>query len=175
MSATIVWDFIESGHYRGRYQGHVLEVKRNPDGSDKRRYVGCVDGEMVVQPSWTVPLTKTKLIRFVNHGPSAAATLRLPKRQPEPQPEPQPQPAEDADDLLVDIAAEPQDQAVVPYVEPSPPAEPEDFIELSYTIRGTMRVLDLGEGWNHLKTTVDMLRDWGPAEGEAVPPAKVRL
>lgn len=145
MSATVEWFCIEPGVYRGRYQGRLLEIVRNDDVRDKRRYVCAVDGTPISQPCWTIPQAKTKLIQHVNRTP----TFERPER--------------------------PEHQEIIPYEAPEPTVPAVAGIEMTYTITGTMRVPDFGAGWSHLTTTIEMLREWGEADGEAVPPSKVRF
>ena len=160
MSASVDWAYLDAGHYRASYQGRTLEIKRNPDGADARRYIVEVDGEVAEQPCWQLNQAKTKAMRWVQKGADAARTLTMPA----------PKPIEDT----VPYDPEPAPQEMTLYEAP-PPADTDDYIELPYTITGVMRVPDFGNGWSHLRSTVEMLRELGPAEGEARPPARVKL
>jgi hypothetical protein len=148
----IEWFNPERGYYRAKYLGKTLEVVRNPDATDSRRYIARVDGVVCPRPCHTIPQAKTKAMKWAEHP-----GLYDPVGKPAPR----------SGDL---------NGAVVPYVEPDPPAVPDNPEKMTIRIYGTIPADPFAHSIDHLKATVDMLRDIGAViECEIDPPPKVRL
>lgn len=156
MSQTVDWFKVAPGNYTGTYIGRRLEIRRNPQASDPRRYVVAVDGRELPHPCWTTNEAKTKAIQAAQQGPAPRALAP---------PVPEPEFAE-----VFDVAPA---AALVPYEPPEPPAEA--LVEIPYTIEGTLRAVDIGQGMTHLRSMVDLLREYGVADGRARLPPVVKF
>jgi hypothetical protein len=151
----IEWLNPERGYYRAKHQGKTLEVIRNPDATDSRRYIARVDGVACPRPCYTIPQAKTKAMKWAEH-PGLYDSV-------DPAAKPKPEPMNG-------------NGAVVAYVESGPPAVSDNPKMMPYAIYGHMPVDQFAHSIDHLKATVDMLREvGGTAECEIDPPPKVRL
>jgi hypothetical protein len=151
----VEWFNPERGYYRAKYRNKILEVIRNPDAADNRRYIVKIDGVICPRPCHTIPQAKTKAMKWAEHP-----GLYDP----------------------VGPAAEPKSKdmngngAVVPYEEPGQPAVSNNSERMTIRIYGTIPADPFAHSIDHLKATVDMLRDIGAnIECEIDPPPKVRL
>lgn len=73
------WISPERGYYIAKYRGRTLEIVRNKDATDKRRYVVQVDGVILSHPCHTIPQAKTKAMKWVDtpavNGPGNGAVI----------------------------------------------------------------------------------------------------
>lgn len=151
----IEWFNPERGYYRAKHRNKTLEVIRNPDATDSRRYIVRVDGVACPRPCHTIPQAKTKAIKWAEQP-----GLYDP----------------------VGPAAEPKSEhmngngAVVPYEESGPPVVSDNPDSMTIRIYGTIPAHPFAHSIDHVKATVDMLRDIGAViECEIDPPPKVKL
>jgi hypothetical protein len=159
----IEWFNPERGYYRAKYLGKTLEVVRNPDATDSRRYIARVDGVACPRPCFTIPQAKTKAMKWAEHpglyDPVAPASASPPQSAG-------------------------RNGSVVPYrpseawseVEPGMPTVVDNAAMMEFRIVGKIPADQFAHAIAHLKATVDMLRDEGAiAECDIDPPPKVRL
>jgi hypothetical protein len=151
----VEWFNPERGYYRAKYRNKTLEVVRNQEATDNRRYIVRVDGVVCPRPCYTIPQAKTKAMKWAEHpgmyGPAADAS------------DPPPSSAD-------------RNGAVVPYVEPGLPTVADNAVMMEFRIIGKIPADQFAHAIAHLKATVDMLRDEGAiAECDIDPPPKVRL
>jgi hypothetical protein len=141
------WQKPRRGYYLTRYRGKLLEIVRNPNPTDTRRYVAKIDGIACAQACHTLPLAKKKAIRLADKSD------------------------------LVEAPKEPSaNGAIVPYVEPEPLSAPPTSDMMFFQITGHIPTNRFGRVVDHLQTAVDMLREEGAlAECEFDPPRKVKL
>lgn len=165
MATTVAWTMLEAGRYTARYLGKTLDIRRNPDPEDKRRYLALVDGQAWPQPCWHVNQAKGRCIRWARDGAAYVNVPRfddpfddLPAADP---PEPAP--------------AGPATTALVPYAEETAADADEGWIELPYTVTGVMRVQRADDGISHLRSAVELLREWGESEGRVNLPPTVTV
>lgn len=145
MPSTITWYPVDRGHYTARLHDKHLEIRRNADGADSRRYLAFVDGRLWPTPCWTLNEAKTRAIRW------AQGEIALP-----------------ASAGATDIPT----QALVPY---QPPANDIPAITFSFRIAGTLTVADLSAGLAHLSSAVELLRELGEVECDADLPPSIKL
>lgn len=152
MPSTITWSSANRGYYTARLNGKYLEVRRNSDGTDPRRYIALIDGKPWPTPCWTLNEAKTRAIRWA-HGEIDT-----------------PAPAGSADSLT---------QALVPY-QPPPPLSPPPVVDLptvtfGFRIAGVLTVEDLGCGLAHLSSAVDLLRELGSVDCDVDLPPHIKI
>lgn len=153
------WLNPEPGYYTRKYQGRMLEVVRNTDATDKRRYVARVDGVIVSQPCHNIGQCKTKAMKWVDNSSSRSLARAGPAH-------------EEAAFPLNGHA----NCAVVPYVEPEPPVIPDGPEMMEFKIIGKIPSDRFAHAIASLKATVDMLRDEGALADCAIePPPRVKL
>lgn len=151
----VEWFNPERGYYRAKYQGKTLEVVRNPDATDNRRYIARVDGVACPRPCHTIPQAKTKAMKWADH-PGLYDPVGPPPRHA-------------GGNGAVN-------GSVVPYVEPGMPTVADNAVMMEFRIVGKIPADQFAHAIAHLKATVDMLRDEGAiAECDIDPPPKVRL
>lgn len=147
---SVDWYSTRPGHYTTRYQGKTLEVIRNSNGQDKRRYLAVVNGFVWPHPCHTIPQAKSKAMRWAEnpglHQPNGDA-----------------------------LAAE--STAVVVFTEPPEPPEPDmPDVLVEFRIVGRIPARPYVSTMSQLQAAVDMLRDIGGiVECEIDQPSKVKL
>lgn len=150
------WFNPQRGYYIAKYRGRTLEIVRNADSTDKRRYVAQVDGVVVPHPCHTIPQCKTKAMKWADNPihDTAGESDEETRGPPEPA----------------------TNNAVVPYVEPELPAVADNPVMMEFRIVGKIPGDRFAHAIAHLKATVDMLREEGAiAECDIEPPARVKL
>jgi hypothetical protein len=147
------WYSPKRGHYITRYQGKMLEVVRNTDPTDKRRYVARIDSVILPQPCHTIGQCKTKAMKWAEN-PTFYNGL-----------EPHPPPEETGRG----------NGAVVPYTD-YVPALTDAKVMIAFTITGFMPADSFSTSVSNIQAAVDMLRDvGGEVDCDIEPPGKVKL
>jgi hypothetical protein len=86
------WYSIDNGHHTCKTNGHLLEVIRNENLNDRRRFLAVVDGEVIERPCWSTNEAKTRAIKVLQGTykprktrkaevarPAAVQTVELPE------------------------------------------------------------------------------------------------
>ena len=162
------WYSTRPGYYTTRYRGKTLEVVRNPDPSDKRRYIAVVEGKRWPQACHTIPQCKTKAMKWAdNPGLHTPGGLMC----------------EDGDEEPT-AGDGPGGCAMIPYVEPSAklawsetvPVLQGTDVMIAFTINGKLPAGKFSNAVSNLQAAVDMLREeGGDVECDIEPPPKVKL
>jgi hypothetical protein len=151
------WYSTRPGYYTTRYRGKTLEVVRNSNPTDPRRYVAYVDGKPWPHACHTIPQCKTKAMKWADNP-----GLHDPADQ-----------AEDGEDTAGDG---PGGCAVIPYVEPPVPVLKGGDVMIAFAIIGKLPADKFSTAVSNLQAAVDMLREeGGHVECDIEPPPKVKL
>lgn len=144
------WQDHGQGHQTCRMGDHLLEIKRNPDPHDRRRYYAIVDGEEVPTPTWSPSQAKTKAINAARRGYVTVRQARWQDRIEEPQ-------------ALPEVYAQ--------FTEVREPAGPEFEIE----IRGRFNLEGFTDKMASIKSAVELLRELGVVECSVELPGRISL
>lgn len=148
------WYSTRPGYYTTRYRGKTLEVVRNPDPSDRRRYIAYVEGKPWPRPCHTIPQCKTKAMKWADNP-----GLHTPPEDP-------------ADQTEGDEAG----GALVPYIEPPVPVLKGGDVMIAFAIIGKLPADKFSIAVSNLQAAVDMLREvGGDVDCDIEPPPKVQL
>jgi hypothetical protein len=157
------WFSPQRGYYIAKYRGKTLEVVRNKDATDKRRYVAQVNGVILPHPCHTIPQAKTKAMKWAD-SPGFYNGV-----------EPHP-PPEDGNESSCNDARASSNGAVIPYVDPGVPALTGSDVMIAFTITGKLPADSFATNVSNLQAAVDMLREvGGEVECNILPPGKVKL
>jgi hypothetical protein len=149
---VLEWYSPQRGYYIAKYRGKTLEIVRNTDATDKRRYVAQINSVILPHPCHTISQAKTKAMKWAD-SPDFVGTV-----EPHPPPE----------------KAAKSNGAVIPYVEPVAPVG--DAVIIAFTITGHLPAESFSTNVSNLQAAVDMLREvGGEVECNIKPPGKVRL
>lgn len=152
------WYSPQRGYYIAKYRGKTLEVVRNTDATDKRRYVAKVDRVEVSHPCFNLSQAKTKAQKWAD-SPAFHEAI-----------EPHPPPNER------DPVIGHSNGAVIPYVDAHVPAMTGGDVMIAFTITGFMPADSFSASVSNIQAAVDMLRDvGGDVECAIEPPDKVKL
>lgn len=151
---SVDWYSTKPGHYTTRYQGKTLEVIRNSNGQDKRRYLAVVNGLAWPHPCHTIPQAKSKAMRWAEnpglHQPNGGALV--------------------SESTAVVVFTEPPEHP------PPEPDMPDVLVDFKITILGQIPAGRYVATLSQLQAAVDMLRDiGGTVECEINQPSKVKL
>lgn len=165
-----LWEKVERGRYAAHYNGHLMEVIRNPlYPDDYRRYQACVDHSPIDTPKPALKAAQTAAVQYVERlgltaSPAAQARQEERRRQVEPEP--------------VEIYAE-----YAPVEEPAageeellslpPPAEEPRTV--TFTITGTVTTTDHIHAMQEIRAAVDMLRSVADTACRIIPPDWIDL
>lgn len=159
------WYSTRPGHYITRYRGKTLEVVRNPDPTDKRRYIAKVENRCWPQPCHTIPQCKTKAMKWADNPHLYVAPEVVSEDGDE---ESSPPPAPDGYDG--------GGGAIIPYVEPIVPALHGTDVVIAFTISGKLPAAKFANAVSNLQAAVDMLREvGGDVDCDLEPPPKIKL
>ena len=164
------WSNPERGYYVTKYKGKTLEIVRNSDPTEKRRYVAKVDGMAWPNPCHTRPQCKTKAMKWADNpglyspespegtDPGCEIDVMSP------------------DELTGGEYGPVTNGAIVPYVDPALPTVVS--ARTVFHIFGSISADTdkFSENITHIKAMVDMLREVGAdVECTVEPPPKVEL
>jgi hypothetical protein len=152
------WFSPQRGYYIAKYRGKTLEVVRNTDPTDKRRYVAQINGDVLPHPCHTISQAKTKAQKWAD-TPGFYDVI-----------EPHPPPGE------TDPVNGHSIGAVIPYVAPDVPNMTGGNVMIAFAITGFMPADSFSASVSNIQAAVDMLRDvGGDVECAIEPPDKVKL
>lgn len=77
---TAIWERVEPGVYATAWNGHVLQVRRNPDRDASRPYISIVDAKPVGRPSYNLQGAKS----LAMHIAGGTSRQQKPKGAPVP-------------------------------------------------------------------------------------------
>lgn len=175
------WQQVDKGRYHLQMNGHDLQVIRNPDREDRRKFLAVVNRRPLDPPTQTVNQAKTKAINFVfgvkrkpqgkvwdwsQVRPAKELEAELEARQAEaipgtgPQPDVQPEVPDLTDDqadaVLDAIFQEVPDQVALPAPDAVPPLGAVHVVTVEF--KAVFRTSDPDQVVNQLKVYIQSLR-----------------
>jgi hypothetical protein len=167
-----LWEKTDRGRYAAAYDGHLLEVIRNPDyPEDTRRYQPCVDHSPIDTPKHSLKAAQTAAMQHVerlNVTASYAAQERQAERRRQEEPEP----------VIVYAEYQPVEEPEPPVEEMEPlplPPPAEEPRTVTFTITGTVTTRDHIHAMQEIRAAVDMLRSVADTACRIVPPDFIDL
>jgi hypothetical protein len=164
------WEKLAPGRYATQVNGHSLQIIKNPDKTDPRRYVPVVNRTPVEPPSADLSAAKTRAINYAHrlHAERSLNNKADLKEKPAWKPEfiklePKPEPADEPFDPLgldyaqfEEVAPEPEPEVLsLPAPEPEPPEQS----RLSIDLTGITLTNDAAASIAAIRAAVELLRE----------------
>jgi hypothetical protein len=163
-----VWREPEPEHYVLDLLGRRLEVKRNPDTADKRRWVSLVNRRVIGVPSTSVKDSMTKAMNAV-YGiarPNRRAKIQAVVVEPEPDP---------SNPFLARPATPPPPVAPPPELTLEGGTASDQRARLRITVSGELRGPSVLVVMQHVEAALGQLRKLGVVRCHVVPTGEIEI